>query len=115
MNLRQQQDRPVAPTTDLLNAITLCSTTTCQSANAVGYMLLVDLNDPESTTPNRNLSSVTYATTSVPNGTTCLGSSSTSPTSQSFSATDTVSTGDSNRCAYTCSYGGGGVMTIIYN
>lgn len=100
--------------TNNITAITLCTTTTCQSANSVGYMLLVQLNDPLAP-GGQNLSLVTYATTSVPNGNKCLGGSSVSPTSQSFSATDTVSSGDSNRCAYSCSYGGSGLMSITYN
>ncbi len=98
--------------TSNINAITLCTTTTCQSANSVGYVLLVDVTDPVA---GGNLTSITYATTSVPNGTKCLGGSSVSPTSQAFSATDTVSSGDSNRCAYTCSYSGSGLMSISYN
>lgn len=101
--------------TNNITAITLCTTTTCQSANSVGYVLLVDVVDPYNSLAAPNLTSVTYATTSVPNGTTCLAGSSVSPTSQAFSATDTVSSGDSNRCSYTCSYSGSGLMSITYN
>jgi hypothetical protein len=85
--------------------------------HAWGYKLIVAINDPLAA--GFNLRQVVYTTTSVDDGyeldtDTCELGSSVSPTTQSFSQTDTgVFTLVGGRCPYGCSVTGASV-TIIY-
>jgi len=96
-----------------ITGIALCSTAMCGLTSlAVGYNLIVNVNDPHSTTIY-NLDHVDYTTTSVPNGTVC-GGLGTTPISQTNSGTHSISTGNTNLCPLTCGASGGS-MTIVYN
>lgn len=94
-------------------AISLCNTNMCGGSSlAVGYTLIVSINDPSGTTGN-NLDNVDYVTTAVPNGTVC-GASNTTPISQTNSGNQYISTGNTNICPFTCSVSGSS-MVISYN
>jgi len=100
--------------------IYLCSqdSLNCSTVNgthSAGYKLVVDLTDPVGTGPPYNLRKVDYATTSVDDGyeldmEQCTLGGSVSPTSQSFSQTDT----GGFECELTCSTISGPSLTIAY-
>jgi hypothetical protein len=104
-------------TANILN-VTVCDISgSCGStAGPRAYALLVNLNDPIPVTL-QNLHSVTFTTTSVDGGftiplNTCVTSSTAvTPTSQTFTATDT----GNFECAYACGSVSGASISLTYH
>jgi hypothetical protein len=119
-------------TNNVLN-IAICTTTdSCSGTSGThswSYKLIVDLADPVSIMMvNHNLDEVRYATTSIDDGRLILMDqgptiscnslgATVSPTSQTWTATDSPTPSDwSTRCPFQCSTGGStSSVTIIYD
>jgi hypothetical protein len=107
----------VTTTTNIVD-IDICDKDTCaaEDTQSHGYELIVDVRDPVvAGVMVYNLRQVVYTTTSVDDGyeldtTSCTLGSSVSPTSQTFTQTDSGAW----PCAYSCAAAAGPSLMITY-